>query len=88
MAEGVERRVPPPGLGELIRTARMRAGLRGTEGARLAGLSRQYLVRLEVGQRSPSVDVAERVADAFAMTAQERVELMAAAVVKADLKAV
>lgn len=78
------RRIPPPWVGELIRTARLRAGLRGTEGARLARLSRQYLVRLEVGQRCPSVGAAQRLADAFAMTETERRALLAAAVVIPD----
>jgi transcriptional regulator with XRE-family HTH domain len=79
-----ERQIPPPWLGELIRTARLRAGLRGAEGARLAGLGRQYLVRLECGQRCPSVDAAERLAEAFKMTATERSVLLAAAVTKQD----
>lgn len=79
-----ERQVPPQWLGELIRTARLRAGLRGAEGARLAGLSRQYLVRLECGQRCPSVDAAERLAAAFMMTPTERSVLLAVSVTKAD----
>jgi transcriptional regulator with XRE-family HTH domain len=77
-----QRRVPPTGLGEMLNRVRLRAGLRGTEAARLAGVSRQYLVRLETGQRCPSVDVAERLAEVLGLTGPECAELMAAAVVK------
>lgn len=74
------RRTPPPGLGELIRTARMRAGFRGREGARLAGVSPGFLCDLEVGRSCPSVTMAQALADAFEMTDEERAHLLAAAV--------
>jgi transcriptional regulator with XRE-family HTH domain len=74
------RRTPPPWLGELIRTARMRAGLRGREGARLAGISPGFLCDLEVGRSCPSTSVARALAEAFKMTEAEREPLLAAAV--------
>jgi DNA-binding XRE family transcriptional regulator len=74
-----QRRVPPPELGRMLGEARMRAGLRGTEAARLTGVSRQYLVRLETGQRCPSVEVAERLAVVLRLTGAEAGKLMAAA---------
>lgn len=77
------RRTPPPWMGELICTARLRAGLRGREGARLAGVSAGYLVDLEVGRSCPSTTVARALADAFAMTETERDVLVAAAVTDA-----
>ncbi|MHA6762063.1 helix-turn-helix domain-containing protein [Streptacidiphilus sp. PAMC 29251] len=77
-----QRRIPPPELGQMLGRARMRADLRGREAARLVGISRQYLVRLEVGQRSPSVAVAEQLAEVLQLTAHERAALMAAAVAK------
>lgn len=82
-----ERRTPPAGLGPMLNRARLRAGLRGTEAARLVGISRQYLVRLESGQRCPSLEVAERLAEVLALTDGERTELMAAAVVKPGQRA-
>lgn len=77
------RRTPPPWMGELIRTARMRARLRGSEGARLAGVSPSYLCDLEVGRACPSATVARALATAFAMTEAEREQLLAAAVTDA-----
>jgi transcriptional regulator with XRE-family HTH domain len=74
-----ERRTPPAGLGRMLNEARLRAGLRGTEAARLTGVSRQYLVRLETGQRCPSVEVAERLAVVLQLTGAEAGKLMAAA---------
>lgn len=86
--EARTRRTPPAGLGEMLGRARMRVGLRGTEAARLVGISRQYLVRLESGQRCPSVDVAERLAEVLGLADAERAELMAAAVVKPEARQV
>jgi transcriptional regulator with XRE-family HTH domain len=73
------RRTPPAGLGELIQRGRLRAGLRGAECARVAGLSRAYLLQLELGRRVPSAYTAERLAQVLALTDGERAELMAAA---------
>lgn len=78
MAERL-RRTPPPGLGALINRGRLRAGLRGAECARIAGLSRAYLLQLELGRRVPSAYTAERLAQVLALTDGERAELMAAA---------
>ena len=77
-----QRRTMPTEVGQMLGRARMRAGLRGTEAARLVGVSRQYLVRLESGQRCPSADVARCLAQVLGLTETERVELMAVAVVK------
>lgn len=75
-----QRRVPPAELGPMLNRARLRAGLRGTEAARLVGISRQYLVRLESGQRCPSVDVAERLVEVLGIDGADRVLLLEAAV--------
>lgn len=75
-----ERRTPPPGLGSMLNAARMRAGLRGREAARLAGIDPGYLVRLESGQRVPSTVVAEALATLFGLDEAERAVLFAAAV--------
>jgi predicted transcriptional regulator len=64
----------------MLNRARLRAGLRGTEAARLVGISRQYLVRLESGQRCPSVDVAERLVEVLGIDGADRVLLLEAAV--------
>lgn len=82
-----QRRIPPAEVGQMIGRARMRAGLRGPECAREVGISRPFMFRLETGQRCPSVDVAERLADVLKLTAEERPELMAAAVSRADRRA-
>lgn len=84
MAAGMSRRVPPQGLGPMLNEARLRKNLRGPECARRVGISRPYMFRLETGQRCPSVDVAERLAEVLELTADERAELMAAAVVSPD----
>jgi transcriptional regulator with XRE-family HTH domain len=79
-----QRRTMPTEVGQMLGRARMRAGLRGTEAARLLDISRQYLVRLESGQRAPSTDMADRLAVVLGLTEAERAELMAVAVVKPD----
>ncbi|WP_042400360.1 helix-turn-helix domain-containing protein [Streptacidiphilus carbonis] len=75
-----ERRLPPPELGPMLAAARMRAGLRGREAARLLGLSQSYLVRLESGQRVPSMTVAGRLAERLGLSEDERAALLTAAV--------
>jgi DNA-binding XRE family transcriptional regulator len=75
-----QRRTPPPTLGPMLAAARMRAGFRGAEGARVLGISHSYLVNIEAGRRCPSVTVALLLADVFRLTEAERVEAMAAAV--------
>jgi DNA-binding XRE family transcriptional regulator len=62
-----QRRTPPAGLGPMLNSARMRAGYRSGEGARLVGISHSHLVNIEAGRRSPSLTVALRLADAFGM---------------------
>lgn len=74
-----ERRIPPPGLGELVRTARMRHGWRLREAARIMQISASYLCRIETGERCPSTVVAHRLAEMLPMTESERTELFAAA---------
>ena len=75
-----QRRTMPAEVGQMIAAARMRAGYRGDEGARLVGISRSHLVNIEAGRRSPSATVALRLAEVFALTGAELAELMAAAV--------
>lgn len=74
------RRSPPPELGPMLAAARLRAGYRGRECARLAGIDHGYLIRLESGQRVPSRAVAEILAAVLLLDADEREVLMAAAV--------
>jgi transcriptional regulator with XRE-family HTH domain len=84
MAAGVNeqrvRRVPPPGLGDMLNRARLRAGYRLREAERLLGVTHPYLLRLESGERVPSRAVALRLAELLAMDEDERAELLAAAV--------
>lgn len=75
-----ERRTPPEGLGPMLRAARERADLGQREAARRAGVSQGHLWLLEAGQRVPSAAVAEDLAAALALTAEEREQLHAAAV--------
>lgn len=74
------RRTPPPELGPMLGAARLRAGYRLREAARLLGLDSGYLVKLEAGQRCPSRTVALQLADAFQLVPEEREQLLAAAV--------
>ncbi len=64
----------------MLGAARLRAGLRLREAARLAGISHSHLIRLETGKRVPSVTVAAAIADALRLDDAERTELFAAAV--------
>ncbi|MBC3843492.1 helix-turn-helix domain-containing protein [Streptacidiphilus sp. 4-A2] len=57
-----------PGPRPPAAAARFRSGLRGREAAWLPGLSPGYLVRLESGQRVPSVTVARRLAEVLKLT--------------------
>jgi transcriptional regulator with XRE-family HTH domain len=75
-----ERRTPPEGLGPMLRAARERAGMGQRETARRAGVSQGHLWLLEAGQRVPSAIVAEDLAAALTLTAEEREQLRAAAV--------
>jgi transcriptional regulator with XRE-family HTH domain len=67
----------------MLGAARLRAGLRGREAARLLGLDPGYLVRLETGQRVPSATVARRLAEVLVLTEDETAALMGAAVTDA-----
>jgi len=80
-----QRRTPPATLGPMLGRARLRTGLRSAEAARLVGISRQYLVRLESGQRCPSVGVAEALAEVLRLDKEDRAELMAAAVTRGGM---
>jgi transcriptional regulator with XRE-family HTH domain len=75
-----ERHVPPAELGPMLGTARMRAGYRLREAARVLGLSPSYLVCLEASTRCPSRTVARILADGLALDDDERALLFAAAV--------
>lgn len=78
-----ERRTPPPSLGRMLRQARTRRGVGQREAGRLAGLSQGYLSHLEHGTRTPSMAVAEALADVLDLTRAERQQLYAAAVTDA-----
>lgn len=79
MTEIRTRRTPPPALGPLLAAARMRAGYRLREAARLAGIPHPYLMRLEAGLRTPSRSVATVLAEVFSLDEDERAQLLAVA---------
>ncbi|MFF3891791.1 helix-turn-helix transcriptional regulator [Streptomyces sp. NPDC001812] len=64
----------------MLRAARERAGLGQQEAARRAGLTQGYVWLLENGRRTPSMAVAELLADALALTLEECRTLYGAAV--------
>jgi transcriptional regulator with XRE-family HTH domain len=78
-----QRRIPPPGLGAMLRRARIRRSLGQKEAGRLAGLSQGYLCHLEHGRRLPSMVVAEALACVLQLTEAERQQLYGAAVTDA-----
>ncbi len=61
----MEEDVPP------LRTRRLRCGLTQAELARRAGVSRQLVAAVEVGENRPAVDTALRLAHALATTVEE-----------------
>lgn len=75
-----ERRIPPSTLGPMLASARLRAGLRGREAARLIGISHVHLIHLETGMRCPSMTVAKTLADVVALDGAERTALFETAV--------
>jgi transcriptional regulator with XRE-family HTH domain len=78
-----QRRTPPAGLGPMLNSARMRAGYRGRECARLAQLSKSYMFELECGTRCPSLAVARRLAEVLRLGEGERALLFASSVTDA-----
>ncbi len=64
----------------MLGRARLRAGYRLREAARLAGLNPSYLFKLESSQRVPSRTVAEILAEVLRLDEAERAQLFAAAV--------
>ncbi|MFE7648672.1 helix-turn-helix domain-containing protein [Streptomyces phaeoluteigriseus] len=65
------RRVPPQSLGPLLRNARERAGLSQAETGRRIGTPQGYIWMLERGQRTPSMALAELLADTLGLTLEE-----------------
>lgn len=53
------------GFKNLSKAARIRAGLTATEAARQIGIQRSYLHMIEVGKRSPSLDVVAKMMDVY-----------------------
>jgi DNA-binding XRE family transcriptional regulator len=49
----------------LAKSARIRAGLSATEAAQRIGIQRTYLHMIEVGKRSPSLDVVAKMMDVY-----------------------
>lgn len=58
-------------LGDEIRNARVAAGLTQEELAHRASVSRQYVSLLELGQKSPTVDVLIRLCRSMEVSAGE-----------------
>ncbi|MER7309937.1 helix-turn-helix transcriptional regulator [Streptomyces griseoluteus] len=67
----------------MLRRARTRRGLGQGETGRLVGLSQGYISNLERGQRTPSLTVAEALADVLGLSLRECQQLYAAAVTDA-----
>lgn len=78
-----ERRTMPADVGRTLQDARLRAGLRLREAARVVGISHSHLFRLEACMRVPSLTVAIMLADALALTDDERTRLLTFAVTDA-----
>ena len=78
-----QRRTMPAEVGRMLAEARMRAGFRLREAERLLDVTHPYLLRLETGERTPSVTVAERIAGLLDLTEDERTQLLAVAVTDA-----
>lgn len=74
------RREAPADVGPMLRAARERAGLKVTEAAFLAGVSRPQLSNCEAGRRLPSAVVARALADVLCLDDADRARLMAVAV--------
>ncbi len=75
-----QRRTMPAEVGQMISSARMRAGFRGREAARLIGISPGFLVNLEVGRRVPSRTMVGRLDGVFTFTPEELAGLLTVAV--------
>lgn len=54
-----------PGFRNFAKAARIRAGLTATEAARQIGIQRTYLHMIEVGKRSPSLEVVAKMMDVY-----------------------
>jgi transcriptional regulator with XRE-family HTH domain len=78
-----ERRTMPADVGRTLQDARLRAGLRLREAARVVGISHSHLFRLEACMRVPSLTVAIMLADTLALTDAERTRLLTFAVTDA-----
>jgi transcriptional regulator with XRE-family HTH domain len=68
-------RVPPQAAGLPAGRRRRAAGLRREELAQLAGISADYVIRLEQGRANPSAQVVEALARALRLTQDERTHL-------------
>ncbi|MET9098282.1 helix-turn-helix domain-containing protein [Streptomyces antibioticus] len=62
-------------LGDAIRASREHANLTQDEVALRAGMDRSGLVRIELGQRSPTTDTLIRIAAAIGITVSELVRI-------------
>ncbi len=60
-------------LGRAIRTSRVQAGLTQEQVALRAGLDRAGVVRIELGQQSPTTDTLIRIAAALGVTVSDLV---------------
>lgn len=77
------RRTPPKAIGRILRKARERQRLSQSEVARRVGIGPAYVWLLERGERTPSMVVAELLADVLALRLDECRQLYAAAVTDA-----
>lgn len=72
------RHEPPPELGPLLRSVRIRSGLGLRAAARAAGVSHVYWLNMEAGKRCPSSAVVAELLQVLPFTEKEAAVLSAA----------
>lgn len=58
-------------IGEKLRTLRERQGLTSRELGSILGVSNSYIIRIENGQKRPSIDLVARIARYFNVTTDQ-----------------
>ncbi|MFC9637128.1 helix-turn-helix transcriptional regulator [Streptomyces mirabilis] len=75
-----ERRIPPEGLGPMLRRARDRAGLAQSAVALAVGVQRAFINKLEHSERCPSLLVATALCEVLALDEDEAAVVLGCAV--------
>ncbi|NYE62468.1 transcriptional regulator with XRE-family HTH domain [Duganella sp. 1224] len=71
-------------FGEVLRTARIEAGLTQEQLGLTAGIQRKYVSELELGKKTPSLDTVVKIAGALGLQPGELVTLAMSALHRAD----